>query len=165
MKKLSVCLFLILSILLTVSFPIFASEDSSNLVQSDGSTVITYSDGSTLTISAVQIDDNNMSLCATSKTRIAERTATYNNSNGELEWKYVLKGTFSYVEGVSVTCTNASYTQNIYASNWKFSDGSATKSGNVAYGKGKYVLKFLLFPTKTCNIDISLTCDKNGNVT
>ena len=165
MKKLCICIFLIISTLLTVAFPAFASEVSSAVIESENSKVISFADGSKYIISPVYYIDNEIDICSTSKTRTAERTATYENSDGELKWKYTLIGTFSYIEGVSSICTNSTYTQEIYSGNWKFSDGSATKSGNVAYGKGKYVLKYFLLPTKTYEIDISLTCDKNGNVT
>lgn len=146
--------------------PVYAADDTSYTVQlEDGSTVTYFSDGSKLTVSGVIEDESTTSTLATAKTVTKHREATYTNGNGEVDWRYTLYATFSYVPGVSSTCTNTYYTQNIYEGNWTFSNGSATKSGNKAYGKGTYELKVLFITTKTCNIDISLTCDVNGNVT
>ena len=53
---------------------------------------------------------------------------------------------------------------NIYDSSWTFSNGSATRSGNTAYGKGHYTKKVLFITTKNYDVDISVSCDKYGNI-
>ena len=93
-----------------------------------------------------------------------EKYATFEDSAGKVEWEYTLSAAFSYVSGSSSTCTSASYSKNIYDSSWSFSDGSATKSGNVATGKGKFVCKILFIPYKTYTIDLSITCDIYGKL-
>ncbi|MGM9681333.1 MAG: hypothetical protein ACI3XR_07500 [Eubacteriales bacterium] len=146
-----------ITMLMVTALPAFAEETGASPVQTDdGSTVIYYEDGSKLTVSPARIVETQSSARATSKTVSSGRDATFTDSDGTLQWKYTLTATFSYVEGVSSTCTNASYTQTIYDSSWTFSDGSATKSGNVATGSGKYVKKILFITVNTYNIDIHL---------
>lgn len=129
----------------------------------DGSSIICFSDGSKLSISAVKTTDAPFSTCVTAHRY--SREATYSDAGGDLQWKYVLTGDFTYEYGKSSACINAYYTQEMYNSSWSFSDGEAIKSGNMAIGKGVYKLKMLFITVKTFNIDISLTCDVYGNVT
>lgn len=90
---------------------------------------------------------------------------TRQDSNGNIVWRYGLTATFSYIPGVSSTCTNATYSVENNSSIWSFSDGSTSISGNVAHGYGKFERKLLgLIVLETNNIDISLTCDTYGNL-
>lgn len=168
MKKI-LSLFLLAIMLTTTTVPVLAEENELSIIQTtqaeDGSTVILYDDGSMLYISPIKISESSISPLATAKTISADRVATLKDSDGITQWKYTLYGTFSYVYGVSSTCTKASYTQEIYDSDWKFSDGAATKSGNVAIGNGLFSRKILFVVTQKYNIDISLTCDIYGNIT
>ena len=125
--------------------------------------VVYFDDGSRLVISPVYETKDVTSIKTAANTVTRCRDAYYEDSEGNMEWKYTLTATFSYNYGVSSTCTNASYTQIIYDSKWSFSDGSVEISGNTAYGKGHYVKKWL-FVTKEADIDISLSCDIYGNV-
>ena len=161
---------LFIAILFSLTTPSVFAENSFPEVESinyaaDGGTTIYYDDGSVLTISPVQVSEADAQLLATSKTINADRIASYTDASDVLQWKYTLTGHFSYVYGVSSTCTGASYTQEICDSGWEFSDGAAIKSGNTAIGNGVYKLKFLFFTAKTYTIDISLTCDIYGNIT
>lgn len=127
--------------------------------------VIYFEDGSYLTISPAVVVEENSNTRASTLTKTGTKNATYTKSNGDLAWKYTLTATFSYVSGTSSTCTSASYTKNIYDTSWEFSNGSATKNGNKATGKGTFKDKFLFVTTQTHNVDISLTCDTYGNLT
>jgi len=166
MKKCLLSFVLAITILCVFSLPTYAAETISPTVQdADGATVIYYEDGSSFTITPVRVDESANLMRATAKTKSSSRDVYFTNAEGVMEWKYTLSATFSYVEGVSSTCTNASYTQTVYSGGWKFSDGAATKSGNVATGNGKYVKKILFITAKTYNIDIIISCDKYGNIT
>lgn len=127
--------------------------------------VIYFEDGSYLTISPVTIIEETTNARATASTKTGAKDVTRTKSNGDLAWKYTLTATFSYVSGTSSTCTSASYTKNIYDTSWEFSNGSATKSGNVATGKGTFKDKVLFVTTQTQNINITITCDTYGNLT
>lgn len=166
MKKNIISLILIFSIMYTLSISTSANELYPIMSQtSDGYTTFLYSDGSKLTISPAEYDYTNKATYTSTNTVTKHKNAYFTDSSGNLEWEYTLYATFSYVEGVSATCTNTYYTQNIYENGWSFSDGAATASGNAARGTGTFVKKFLFITTKTYNIDISLTCDIYGNVT
>ena len=172
MKRIIILFLSTVIVLSLVTLPVSATEDTAEDVfdietidKVDGSTIIHYTDGSTLTISSVRLNDQATALVSTAKSISADRVVTYEDADGVLQWNYTLYGTFSYVSGVSSTCTNASYTHEIFDSGWDFSEGSASRSGNKALGHGIYKLKFLFVTIKTYTIDISLTCDVYGNVT
>ena len=131
----------------------------------DGTTTVYYDNGSILTISAVyNVIEDKRTARATQKTISGSRDAYFTDGNGDFEWKYTLSASFSYVPGVSSSCTSASYSNSTYDSSWSFSDGSATKSGSSAYGKGKYVKQILFVTVNTYNIDLSISCDVKGNL-
>lgn len=166
MKNFLIAIILILTTLSTTTLHVLAVEADPNAsYRNDGYTIIQYDDGSILTILPIEVQENEVSTYASANTKTASRRAYFEDASGNLEWEYTLTATFSYVNGVSSSCTNAYYTHNIYGSSWSFSDGSATASGNTAIGKGKFVEKFLLITIKTYNVDISITCDTYGNLT
>lgn len=169
MKKILFSLMLALVIMCSAVSPAYAAEPESSPYniqeETDGSTVILFDDGSSITISPVYNDSNPQNNTrATTKTTSGNKDAIFKDSDGNIEWKYTLSASFSYVSGVSSTCTNCSYSTTTNDSSWTFSDGSATKSGNVATGKGKYVKKILFITVNTYNIDIHITCDTYGNL-
>lgn len=101
---------------------------------------------------------------STTFTRSGTKTVENRSDDDELLWQYKLTGTFTVVEGVSATCTNATYTQTINDGYWHFSDGNAYAENNVAHGLGTFKKKVLFITLKTYNIDISVTCDAYGNL-
>ena len=166
MKK---CIF---SILLTFLFvvtlvpSVFAANDIE--LDDQNTTEIVYLDnGSYITITLITEDISPLSLASTdstSFTKTGNKVVACNDKNGNLEWEYTLFAEFSVVEGISATCTSATYTQTIYANDWSFSNGNATKSGNTAYGVWTFKRKVLFVTTNTSNIDISISCDVYGNL-
>ena len=169
MKKI-IMLLLVLSLTITTTvLPVFGASDDTEIISStvqlgDSTTVTYFKDGSTITVEIVTQENNTIESRANTNTITTTKNVTYTNNNGEIEWKYVLTGTFSYTPGVSSTCTNATYSEEIYDSSWHFSNGAATRSGNTAYGVGTFKHKVLFVTTATYDIDISLTCDTYGNV-
>ena len=166
MKKVIISFILVITMFCSIAMPTMAYEITPVASQNDQiAEVIYFDDGSSLEISYPRVTESAYTTYSTAKTVTCDKDATYRDSDGNLEWIYTLTGTFSYTYGVSSTCTKASYTQTIYDDSWSFSDGSATRSGNKAIGKGTFTGKILFITFKTCNVDISLTCDKYGNVT
>lgn len=159
MKK-SICLFLSIIICLLCVIPANAANETFEAVNSE--TVIMYEDGSYLIISPIYCIESNSR--ATTSTKNAFQTYTYNDSSGAIEWQFVLNATFSYVYGSSVTCTNATYNYTIYEDSWEFSNGSASHSGATAYGYGTFKNKFLFVTTKTVNAELAISCDIYGNL-
>jgi len=168
MKK-TIILILSISLLLSsVIFPVHAADvpDAEYILETaDGTKVIQLKDGGKITLTTTDyVDDSIVTRAATANTTGKSREVKYTNNSGDVEWVYTLSAVFSYTPGVSSTCTNATYSEEIYDSSWHFSDGAATRSGNTAYGVGTFKHKVLFITTATYNIDISLTCDTYGNV-
>ena len=165
MKRFFLASLLIFAALLSLALPVRAEESGFTTVESaDEGYVVYYDDGSYLSVSPVY-DVTVAGERGTASTVNVHRDATFTNSDGELEWKYTLYATFSFTYGVSATCTNASYSQTIYQGNWTFSNGNATASGATARGVGHYEKKFLFITIQSADVDITLTCDKYGNLT
>lgn len=134
---------------------------------SESTTTIYLDDGRYIVVTLITNDISSLSLDsrqATSFTKVGNKFVTCYDKDNNLEWKYTLSAEFSVVEGVSATCTSATYSQTIYASGWSFSNGNATKSGNTAYGVGTFKRKVLFVTVETKIIDISISCDVNGNL-
>lgn len=88
---------------------------------------------------------------------------TYYTSDGSVEWKITLTGTFIY-NGTTSTCTASSCSVTIYNSNWYAVSKSTTKSGNTAYATVTMGLRYLGITVTKQTYNITLTCDKDGNV-
>ncbi len=95
--------------------------------------------------------------------RTGSRSKTYYNSDGTAVWKAVLTGTFTY-DGTSSTCTDADISVTVYASNWYTVSKSAGKSGNTATGTVTMGHKIMGVTTQKITANLTLTCDKNGNL-
>ena len=104
------------------------------------------------------------STTSSSKIYTGNKTIVCKDENGNVEWEYILSAEFNVVEGVSSTCTNVSYAQNIYKSVWSCSDGGTSKSGNTAYGYGTFKRKALFITLEEQIIDLAFTCDLYGNL-
>ena len=162
----------IFSILLTflLVFALTPSIFAANSIALDNknTTEIMYLDnGSYITITLITKDVSTLSLALTNSTtftKTGNKVVSCHDKKGNLEWEYTLFAEFSVVDGVSATCTSATYVQNIYANDWSFSNGNATKSGNTAYGIGIFKRKVLFVTVDTVNIDISISCDVYGNL-
>lgn len=91
------------------------------------------------------------------------KSYTYYGSNGAEKWKATLSGSFTY-DGSSATCTSSSCSVTIYNNSWYTISKSASKSGNSAFGSATMGYKVLGITTNQVTRDISLTCDKDGNL-
>lgn len=85
------------------------------------------------------------------------------DSNGNICWKAILYGTFSY-NGSSATCTSSSCDVTLYSSDWYVISKSAGKSGNSA--TASVTMGELAAGVTVSRMPISLTlkCDGKGNV-
>lgn len=88
---------------------------------------------------------------------------TYKDADGTAQWKISLTGSFTYT-GTTSTCTAASCNVTIYQSDWSVASKSASKSGNTAYGTARILRKYLGATVSDKTYNLTLTCDKNGNV-
>ena len=118
----------------------------------------------------VYLDDGGYIITTTQEigTRAADsKTGTHTkskyDSDGNLEWQIILRGVFTYT-GTTSTCTSSTIAVNIYSSNYSKVSSSATKSGNTAYGEATISRKVLGVTVATNTYELSLSCDKNGNL-
>lgn len=149
MKRL-ICLLLSL-ILTAMVFPLvgYASENETETVYFEDGTYLK------ITIDAVQ------SRASGGKT--ATKTYEYNDSNGNIMWKAVLNGTFTYT-GTSATCTASSCTVTVYDSSWYQVSKSVGKSGDTANATLTMGHKLLGVTITKKTVNMTLTCDPNGNL-
>lgn len=95
-----------------------------------------------------------------SYTKNATKTTTYYNENDVAIWALHLDGTFLYNYGVSATATNAQASVTVYDSNASVQICDAYTSGSAAFGYATVQYK-----TTTTYKELSLNCDKYGNIT
>lgn len=98
-----------------------------------------------------------------SGTITGSKEKNFYGSDGVLEWKAILTGTFGYT-GTNSVCTASSCNITIYDSAWYTISKSATKSGNTAYASVTMGEKRLGVTVNQVPASITLTCDKNGNL-
>ena len=91
-------------------------------------------------------------------------TAKHYDSSDNLEWTASLTGTFSY-NGTTASCTSVSKSTTIYASAWKCTSSSCSKSGATATGNFTFKRYTVGLPVQTINQNLTMTCDPNGNIT
>lgn len=166
MKKRIFSILLIFIFIFALTPSAFAVNDIT-LDDQKSSEIIYLDNGSYITITFTTQEVSPFSLATTdskSFTKTGNRVATCYDKNNNLAWEYTLFAEFSVVEGVSATCTSATYTQTIYQNDWSFSNGNASKSGNTAYGVGTFKRKVLFITAETANIDLYISCDVYGNL-
>ena len=152
MKKRLLSLLLVLATLLTIPLTAFAAESD---VSSERT--IWYEDGSSLVISITEAT----SRAAGTKTGTAQ--TTFRNSDGDICWIATLTGTFTY-NGTTSTCTSSTSNVTIYDSAWYLISKTATHSGNTAYATITLGKKTLGITTSKPTYNLTLTCDKDGNL-
>lgn len=94
---------------------------------------------------------------------IVSKDYYYRDSSGTVLWKATLEGTFSF-NGVSASCTAASCTTTSYSSAWSEQSTTAYPSGASAIGSATMVRKFLFIVVDTVSVNISMVCNKDGNI-
>ena len=90
-------------------------------------------------------------------------TYSYYSTSNELCWTATLAATFNYT-GTSATCTSAICTTKIYNSNWYEISNTTTRSGGTATTNLTMGKSLLGVQIETGSRTITLTCDKNGNI-
>ncbi len=148
--KRTVCLFLLLSMLVS-ALPVSGTA-------AEVETTVTYfEDGSYLveTIHTVQSRASN--------TVSGDKTSAHYDSDGSINWKLVVNGTFTYANGVPI-CRSSSGSVTIYDSAWYTISKSASKSGASATASATMGQKVLGVTVREASTSVTLTCDGNGNL-
>lgn len=121
--------------------------------EQDGTTYVIYDDGSYVIIEIAEIQSRTVS------TRIAAKHYTYYDANDVKQWKATVTGTFTY-DGTTSQCTavNTSFTR--YTTTWTLDSVNKNKSGATAFAD--FYLSCSIWET---SVRVTVTCDKDGNVT
>ena len=93
----------------------------------------------------------------------ASKTTTYKNASGDALWYVRVTANFTF-NGSSSSCTSAKCSSESYSSSWRILKRESSRSGNTAYAAaraGTYMAGALI---GTHDKTVSLTCDKNGNL-
>lgn len=154
MKRM-ICVFLTVFMLVTL-LPVrsMAAEEARENVS-----YIYYEDGSYLKITIEEIRSASRAI----NNVTGSKRMDYNGSDGELYWSAVLRGSFAY-DGTTAVCASSSCDVTIYGSSFYLDSKETGKSGNCAYVSfviGRKILGIQFMPT---TYEMTLYCDKNGNL-
>ena len=98
------------------------------------------------------------------RTKSGSKMYSLRDQNSNVILEFTVNGTFEVNPGVSSVCTAASYSINIINSSWHNTSASAYASGNQAIGEAEFCKKILFVVTQEESCTVTLTCDKNGNL-
>ena len=160
MKKTIISIFLLVCMLAALFVPAYAAEPTATEAEFEVcSTNIEYfEDGSYLVTTIKETPSPRASVYSKS----GSKDVTLYNSNDEIQWIYSLIGTYTIETGVSVVCTNSTFTYTIYQNNWSLTDHTNSYSENKAYGTAVFKRKVLFITTSTQNIEGYVECDVYG---
>lgn len=103
------------------------------------------------------------SVSRASGTKTGTKATRYVDSDGNEEWIIRLQGTFNY-NGTTATCTNSVCNVTISEDNWYVVSKSASKSGATASANVTMGRKAAGITIVKPKYTLTLTCDKNGNL-
>lgn len=122
---------------------------------------VTYDDDGGYTVVTIEKDPQNVTRAGNTVSGSAKYE--YFSADGDLQWKIVLHATFTY-NGSTSSCTSVnSLTVKVYDDGWSLDSKSYSKSGNTATGNVTMAKKLLVGSGKV-PITLTLSCDKNGNL-
>ena len=152
MKRRTISFFLALITLLMVPINVSAAENTINADKT-----IWFEDGSSMEFIILE------NTSRASGTKTGTKQATYRDSTGEVCWIATLTGTFTYT-GTSSTCTSSTCNVTIYDNAWYVVSKSSSRSGNTATATVTMGLKVLGVTVSKPTYNLTLTCDKDGNL-
>lgn len=118
---------------------------------------ICFEDGSYMTVEIIR---NGM---RASGSVTGSKVYTHHGNDGTANWKVTLTGSFTY-NGSSATCTSSDVDVTIYDSSWYTISKSSSKSGSTASASVTMGEKQGGVTINRVPVDLSLSCDKNGNL-
>lgn len=152
MVKRCLSVVLVLVILLgLLPFNVFATTEA------EDSEVIFFEDGSYIVITIAS--SSNRSIYS----KTGHKKLVFYDGDNNVSWEAKLSATYIYT-GESATCTTASCTVTVYDNQWYEVSKSTTRSGNAATTQLTMGRKFLGVTVEKPEYTITLTCDKDGNL-
>lgn len=120
--------------------------------------VIYFENGSYLIVSVQTVESR------IAGTKSSSKTYQYCLPDGTLEWQAVLRGSFVYT-GSSGNCTSATCNVTIYNPDWYEVSKTTGTANGTASAELVMGYKVIGITTKTVPVSMSITCDKDGNLT
>lgn len=152
-KNILISIILSLAVLISCfSFPVNAAE-----IKSVSNTTVEYFDDGSYAVITITEEINN----SRASVKTGTKTYTHKNSDGEIQWIYEIKGTFSYT-GTSSTCTSVSDSYSISDDSWHMVSHSCSRSGNQAKGTVTMKRKLFNITVETVTKNLTLTCSATG---
>lgn len=119
--------------------------------------IIAFEDGSYIEIIVADIS------ARATNTKNGYKTYTYYDSADNVEWQAKLSASFTY-NGTTSSCNSASCTVTVYDSKWYEVSNTTTRSGSTATTQLTMGRKLLGITVSKPAYTITLTCDKDGNL-
>lgn len=145
---------LILLVLLAVVLPVSALAAEAPTTEKE---IIYLDDGAYITV------EMTWQQTRAANTKTASKTYTYTGSNGNEQWRAVMRGTFTY-NGTTASCTAASCDVTILDTAWYVVSKTASPSGNAAVGALTMGRKLLGITISKESVDMRISCDPSGNL-
>lgn len=101
---------------------------------------------------------------ASDYTTSASKTYNVRDSDNSILCSFTIKAAFYVNPGIVAKCTSVTYSTKINDSHWSFKSPSTTYSGATGTGTTTAVKKVLGITTKSIPIELTIKCDKNGNI-
>lgn len=139
------------AILMFCTVPVFADAAENPI------TYVYLDDGSYFTVQVVS------SGARASGSVTGSKRYTHYDSDGNSNWRVTLTGSFTYT-GSNATCTSSSVGVSIDDPSWYTISKSAGKSGNTATASVTMGEKQGGVTVTKVPVDLSLSCDKDGNL-
>ena len=153
MKKKLIILTILLLLLTSLNSFAEGKESSISLIRSE----TTYLSNGYKFITNTYLKNINRSTVS------SQKETNYVDPDNVILWKVTLIGTFTY-NGFTSSCTSASSYSTVYQGNWSESNNNTFASGNAAVASVTMVRKFLFITVETQVVNLTITCDKDGNV-
>lgn len=155
-RKLIVALTLVLFVFSLFSVSVTAMNEKEATIVSRS--IFTYLDGSYDEIIIIQLQTpNNRAV------KSGQISRTHYTDDNEAVWKVTLTGTYTY-NGVTSSCINAVTNVTFYKPNWVVVSENTSYSGNTATTNVVLGYNVLGTVVPLANVNLSLSCDKDGNL-
>lgn len=152
MKKLFSSLLVLIILSTALPFQIHSAEINDSIDE-----IIYLDDGSYITI------ELNVVQSRTSFATTGEKKYTYYNSQDVADWSATLSGLFTY-NGTTATCKTSTRNVTIINDGWHEDSKVTSKSGASAIADLTMLYKVLGITLNNETIRMTLTCDKDGNL-
>lgn len=147
----------LLALTLCFALLVLLIPDQVHAAGQEGLEIIPLGDGYHLEVATTSMETRGTA------TKGGTKTYTMYNSSHDALWQVRVYGLFQY-NGISSECVESDCTVTIHDEAWFVSSESTTYSGSTAYATVVLKLRELGIVTRTETCNVSVSCDKDGNI-